>query len=174
MNAEYEKATDCMDLVKACTIMGQLGSRGVETVLYGSLGASVYLGDFKAFGDVDFIAAPEWMSEKWGELQTIMTELGFRLVNEKEHEFRDASGVSVAFAPLTIFARDGIDFDAQRDIAAIDVEGGRVRTFTAELFKRAYEYSARDGYRRDERGKKDQSVIDLLDEYISSKAQKTL
>lgn len=167
MNHEHEKVAKSMDLPNAHRIMGLLGWRGVDTVLYGSLGASVYLGNFKEFGDADLIVAPEWTGEDWGDLQEIMGSIGFRLVNEKEHEFRGPHGKSVAFAPLTIFERDGIDFDAKHDIVDIDVNDMGIRTFSPELFRRAYEYSVKDGYRSEERGKKDQLILDLLDDYMA-------
>jgi len=156
-----------MDLHKAHDIMGLLGWKGVDTVLYGSLGVSVYLGNFKEFGDVDLLVAPEWIEEDWGDLQDIMSSLGFRLVDEKEHEFRGADDESVAFAPLSIFDRDGIEFDPVHDIVDIDVNGTSIKTFSPELFRRAYEYSVKDGYRSEERGKKDQLIIDLLDAYTA-------
>lgn len=169
MNAEYEKTVKTMNLHKAHNIMGLLGWKGVDTVLYGSLGVSVYLGNFKEFGDVDLLVAPEWTGHDWGDLQDIMSSIGFRLVDEKEHEFRGADDKSVAFAPLSIFDRDGIEFDPTHDIVDIDVNGMSIKTFAPELFRRAYEYSVKDGYRSEERGKKDQLIIDLLDTYMATK-----
>lgn len=155
-----------MDLKRAHRVMGSLRSKGVDTVLYGSLGVSVYLGDFKEFGDADLLVAPEWTGERWGELQEIMSSLGFRLVDEHEHEFRGKHDESVAFAPLSIFARDGIEFDESRDVVTVSTTDGHITTFTPELFLRVYAYSVKDGYRTQERGKKDQLVIDLLKNYI--------
>lgn len=166
MNVEHEKLKTTMDLRKAHHIMGLLGWKGVDTVLYGSLGASVYLGNFKEFGDADLLVDAQWTGEDWSDLQDIMHSLGFRLVDEKEHEFRGADGESVAFAPLSIFERDGIEFDSAHDIVDIEVDRISIKTFTPELFKRAYEYSVKDGYRTEERGKKDQLVIDMLRDYI--------
>ena len=173
MNAEREKVTKTMDLHKAHDIMGLLGWKGVDTVLYGSLGVSVYLGNFKEFGDADLLVAPEWMGDDWGDLQEIMTSIGFRLVDEKEHEFRGADDESVAFAPLSIFDRDGIEFDPTHDIVDIDVDGATIKTFSPALFRRAYEYSVKDGYRSEERGKKDQLIIDLLDNYMTTQHEES-
>lgn len=157
--------TNKMTLAKAGDIMANLAAAGVVTTLYGSLGVSIYIGDFKEFGDADLVVAPEWVNESWGDLQGIMESLGFQLFDEKEHEFHNASGESVAFAPQTIFARDGIDFDEARDIVSVPTASGTIRTFMPELFKRAYEYSVKDGYRTEGRGKKDQLVLELLDAY---------
>lgn len=160
--AESLKPTEKMTLEKAARIMTDLADNGVDCALYGSIGVSIYVGAFKEFGDVDLVVAPEWTSERWGELQEIMGSLGYQLVDVKEHEFHSARGESVAFAPLSIFERDGIAFDEARDAVTVQTAAGEIRTFTPELFKRAYEYSVKDGYRTEERGKKDQLVLELL------------
>lgn len=159
--------TDKMTLAKAGKVMTALASHDVIGTLYGSLGVSVYVGEFKEFGDADLVVPPEWMDERWDELQEIMNSLGYQLVDAKEHEFHSISGESVAFAPQTIFARDGIDFDEMRDIVMVLIDSGDIRTFTPDLFKRAYEYSVKDGYRTEERGKKDQLVLELLEKHTN-------
>lgn len=158
---------DKMTLEKAASVMANLAEHGVVGTLYGSLGVSVYVGDFKEFGDADLAVAPEWTGERWGELQEIMGSLGYQLVDAKEHEFHSTYGESVAFAPLSIFERDGIEFD-EHDIVTVPTAVGEIRTFTPELFKRAYEFSVKDGYRTEERGKKDQLVLDLLAKHSTS------
>lgn len=156
-----------MKLADAPIVMNQLKEQGVNAVLYGSLGASVYLGEFKQFGDIDLVVAPEWLNEKWGRLVRIMGDLAYELADEHEHEFEGPLG-SVAFAPLTIFERDGIMFDEKNDITEVKVGGDVIKTFSPELFKHAYEYSAQDGYRTESRGKKDRLVIDMLTDYIAN------
>jgi hypothetical protein len=157
-----------MTLEKAAKVMADLAEHGVAGTLYGSLGVSVYVGDFKEFGDADLVVASEWTGERWDELQEIMSSLGYQLVDAKEHEFHSARGESVAFAPVTIFERDGIEFDETQDVVTVPTVDGEIRTFTPELFKRAYEYSVKDGYRTEERGKKDQLVLDLLAKHSTS------
>ena len=159
---------DKMTLEKAARVMADLAGHGVDGTLYGSLGVSVYVGNFKEFGDADLVVAPEWTGERWDELQEIMSSLGYQLVDAKEHEFHSARGESVAFAPVTIFERDGIEFDETQDVVTVPTVDGEIRTFTPELFKRAYEYSVKDGYRTEERGKKDQLVLDLLAKHSTS------
>lgn len=160
---------EVVNMQVAASIMSNLKTYGVESVLFGSLGVSVYLGNFKEFGDIDLLISHEWLKEKWRELQQIMQTMGFNLVNEREHEFYDGA-ITVAFSHLTIFERDGIGFYPEQDIVVLDKEGYRLKTFSPELFLRTYEYSVRDGYRSKVRKKKDQEVITLLREYIRSKA----
>lgn len=155
--------TDKMTLVKAGKIMTELAECGVIGTLYGSLGVSVYVGEFKEFGDADLIVPPEWTGERWDKLQEIMASLGYELCNAKEHEFQGKNGESVAFAPSSIFARDGIEFDETKDVVTVPTASGDIRTFTPDLFKRAYEFSVKDGYRRETRHKKDQLILDLLE-----------
>jgi len=111
------------------------------------------------------------VDERWNELQGIMKQLDYDLVDEKEHEFQDSNGEVVAFAGLTVFERDGIAFDRDTDIVDAGIGENTIKTFSPELLKRAYEYSVNDGYRTEERGKKDQFVIDLLEEYINREGE---
>lgn len=165
--AESLIPTEKMTLEKAGNIMGSLEAQGVSCTLYGSLGVAVYVGEFKEFGDADLVVPAEWTGERWAELQEIMASLGYQLFDAKEHEFHSQTGESVAFAPVTIFERDGIEFDEARDVTTVSTSAGEIRTFTPRLFKRAYEFSVKDGYRTEERGKKDQVVIDLLDKFAN-------
>jgi hypothetical protein len=165
--AESLKPAEKMTLAKAGKVMADLESEGVNCMLYGSLGVSIYVGDFKEFGDADLVVPPEWTGERWCELQEIMLSQGYELFDAKEHEFHSPTGESVAFAPVTIFERDGIEFDDARDVTTASTAAGEIRTFTPELFKRAYEFSVKDGYRTEERGKKDQLVIELLNKAVA-------
>ena len=158
-----------LELTDAHKIMLSLAREGIETVLFGSLAASVYLGKFKEFGDIDLLVESMWLNQKWGEFQNILTRLGYQLTDEKEHEFQHKDGETVAFAGLDVFKRDGIAFDPEEDIVEVAAGEDTLRTFSPELLKRAYEYSVSDGYRTEARGKKDQLVIDLLNDYIKSK-----
>jgi len=44
-----------------------LNEFGIDPILYGSLGVSVYLGNFKKFNDIDFLIEDEWLSNKWDD-----------------------------------------------------------------------------------------------------------
>lgn len=130
-------------------------------------GVSIYLGPFKAFGDVDLLISPVWLDEKWTDLQAIMTARGFKLVDEHEHEFQNTTGLCVAFAPETVLTRDGI-LDSLDEVVRTKFNDCDVKTLTPEQFKRAYIFSEKDGYRKNTRGKKDQEIIQLLEAYIAS------
>lgn len=147
----------------------RLQNNGIQPViLYGSRGASAYLGDFKAFSDFDLLVPDEWLGVRWDELVGIMGKMGFKLVNLREHEFTNDVNTDIAFAKQSILERDGI-IEAggmQASLVGITVGSSAITTLSAKAFKRAYEFSLKDGYRQDARRKKDAEIIRLLDEYI--------
>jgi hypothetical protein len=146
-------------------LLRYLNEKGVSPLLYGSQGVSLYLGAFKQFSDIDLLVADEYLEDKWTALVSIMALRGFALVDEHEHSFRNTRGVEANFAAVSILKRDDI-LNGPDDIVTIKTPQGPFKTLTAESFKRAYSFSIKDGYRRDIRGKKDQVIIKLLNEYI--------
>lgn len=146
-----------------------LQANSVDPILYGSQGASLYLGAFKKFGDIDLLVDSRWLAKEWQHLMTIMNAAGFVLFDEPEHEFVDPSETRVAFASTEILVRDGIVKSLDDYIQEFMVGGIHVQTLKPELFKKAYEFSEKDGYRKDVRGKSDKLVIQLFDAYLSTK-----
>lgn len=139
----------------------------LHPILYGSQGVSLYLGAFKEFGDVDFLVTENLVGAEWGRLVKLMNDAGFSLKDEREHEFQDGSGLSVAFASETILLRDGV-VDGLEELVVRMVDGVAIKTLSPTAFKKAYEFSAKDGYRKDERGKDDRRIILLLEDYLST------
>lgn len=142
-----------------------LNDNKIKPILYGSQGVSLYLGNFKKFSDVDFLVSPHLLEEDWEILQTIMNKSDYSLVDLHEHEFSNEHGESVAFANENILISDGI-ISSLSDIQTVKVNGTDVRTLSAADFKKAYEYSIEDGYRKDVRGKNDEYIITLLERYL--------
>jgi hypothetical protein len=138
---------------------------GVNSVLYGSRGVSLYLGAYKQFNDLDLLVEDEWVEARWDELVAIMAIFGYRLVDAHEHEFRNAEGAGVAFAAKSILVRDGI-MPSVNDDDFMVING--IRTLSAEAFLRAYKYSVQDGYRVNQRGKKDAETIALLEKNLGA------
>lgn len=151
----------------AINLIEDLKKAGIQTILYGSLGVSIYLGNFKKFGDVDLLVEDHWLGKRWEDLLTILSNLGFKLIDTQEHEFSDVNGLVVAFAKKSILARDGIVISS-KDIAIKDVKGSIINVLSPEAFKRAYEFSKKDGYRRNVRQKNDEEVIRLIDNLKTS------
>jgi hypothetical protein len=159
--------TNHVHIKDALGIITYLQGHGMNPLLYGSLGVSIYLGSFKDFNDVDLLVEDAWLGDRWPELCDIMQGKGFSLVDEHEHEFRNQAGLSVAFAQETVLTRDKV-VDSPDRIITKKVGGVSFRTLSPEDFREAYRFSVKDGYRKDNRGKKDQKVIDLLDQYLKS------
>lgn len=138
-----------------------LSNNRIDSILYGSLGVSVYLGNFKEFSDIDLLVSDTYLKDKWSELITIMNNNGFKLINEHEHEFSNDQNIKVAFAKQSILEKDKI-CNPQKDIQLHYIYGTAIKTLSKEAFIRAYTISAKDGYRKDVRGKKDLDIIKRL------------
>lgn len=158
-----------LKLEDAVQIIRNLQKAKVDPILYGSLGVSQYLGIFKSFNDIDLLVAPEWLHDDWNSLQEVMSELGFSLVDEHEHEFKNDEGLNVAFAQETVLTRDGI-LDSISKVIYVVIDNITIRTLTARDFLAAYRYSVKDGYRIESRGKKDAEIIALLEDYIAKQS----
>lgn len=138
-----------------------LSENGIDSILYGSLGASVYLGNFREFNDVDLLVDRKYLSEEWSQLIEQMKQHGFQIVNKKEHEFLNEEGKKVAFAEKDVLIRDKI-CDPVKDVLEFTQRGVKVRTLTIDGFINAYKFSSKDGYRIEKRGRNDLQVVMLL------------
>ncbi len=157
--------SDLRYLKNTLCIISFLQSHKIDPILYGSIGVSLYLGKFKTFNDIDFLIEKSWLHERWPELMELMKEKDYILINEREHEFKNSDGVIVAFAEETVLMRDKIVGSLNELIVRV-IDGINVRTLMPQLFKQAYLFSEKDGYRKHKRGKKDRQVIELLNKYI--------
>lgn len=145
-----------------------LKNKGIDPILYGSQGVSIYLGAFKEFGDIDLLVPDEYLNSKWQFLQDIMEEDRYSLVDSHEHEFKNDDNQIVAFASMNILLRDGV-LSSLDDVIELDVVNTKVKTLRAKDFIKAYEFSKKDGYRKNNRGKNDQDIIDLLKNYENNR-----
>jgi hypothetical protein len=152
---------------RAVTIIEALRKHGIDPILYGSLGVSLYLGKFKDFSDIDLLVRPNWLETDWDKLQHVLSDIGFILVDAREHEFKNDTGVSVAFAKDTVLVRDKIVTSLDETVIAT-IGTHTVRTLTPAQFRQAYRFSEKDGYRKHSRGKKDAVILRLLDDYLDT------
>jgi len=141
---------------------------GINPILYGSVGVGAYLGDFKQFDDLDILVEDRWLNENWSDLLDLLKGHGFALVDAKEHEFEDNTKHKLNFSNYGILTRDGIA-DPEGDVVSVTVDGVEVKTLKPEAFLRAYEFSVKDGYREQSRGKKDAFVIERLKSHLEIK-----
>ncbi len=143
-------------------------SEGVDSILYGSLGVSVYLGNFRDFDDIDLLVEDKNVEGEWSRLKEIMAKQGFDISDEHEHEFKNTEGVKVAFASQNVLVEDNI-CDPNKDLVTVQVDDVTVRTITPEAFIKAYTFSSTDGYRIDKRGDSDLNIVRKLKSIQESK-----
>ncbi len=134
----------------------------IRPVVYGSLGCSCYLGDFKEFADIDLLIDDQFIDGDWEDFKLFLSQYGFILINEREHEFL-FNNISVGFAKKSILIRDCIIKDYADFVKYKEFDAD---TLLPEHFLVAYRFSVKDGYRLMKRHKKDQKVIDKLFGYI--------
>lgn len=140
-------------LAKILEILKELN---IKPVIYGSFGVATYLGNFKNFEDIDILIEDEFVNNRWEEFRKLFESKGFSLTNEKEHEF-ELNDKKVGFASKNILIRDKIINDFSE---LIQYKNTDAFTLTPEDFLKAYKFSAKDGYRINTRGKKDEEVIE--------------
>ena len=143
-------------------ILEILKKLNIKPVIYGSFGVATHIGNFKNFEDIDILIEDEFINGKWIEFRKLFELNGFILVNEKEHEF-ELEGIKVGFASKEILIRDKIINNYKK---LIQYKNKDAFTLSPEDFLKAYKFSIKDGYRIDTRGKKDESIIKELENYI--------
>lgn len=158
---------------KTLDVITSIQDIGVEPILFGSQGVSLYIGSFKKFGDIDLLVDTKWIGGSWQTLIGEMSKLGLSLSDEHEHEFTNDEGTVVAFADVNILVRDGIAKSVDDAIQTLEVDGVKIRTLKPEVFLKNYEFSALDGYRRNTRKKKDDEVIKLISDYLQYDSRPT-
>ena len=137
----------------------------IKPVIYGSFGASVYLGNFKTFEDIDILVRDEFVNARWEEFKQSLMLADFDLIDEKEHEF-EFEDQKIGFASEKILIRDKIITDYSELVQYKNMDA---LTLTPEGFLKAYRFSVKDGYRIDKRRKKDNDIIERLEVYIKNK-----
>ena len=140
-----------------------LRESGIDSILYGSLGVSIYLGPFREFDDVDLLVDDEYVGRKWSALKNLMIKEGFEVSDEKEHEFVNTNGVKVAFAGKSVLVDDKI-CDLVDGVIKITVDGIEVKTLKLDGFIKAYTFSSTDGYRIEKQGNSDLNIVRKLKE----------
>ncbi len=135
----------------------------IVPLLFGSLGLEQRLNRSLNADDIDVLIPEIFLNEKWDSVAKLMSDDGYTLCDLHEHEFKK-SGLCVAFAAiesLTPFA--GIDL---KQIPIIKED--RVCYYLLNLhdYLKVYEASAKDGYRKNVKNKKDEQKIKLISNEI--------
>ncbi len=138
-----------------------LQKNNIDSILYGSLGVSVYLGNFRDFDDIDLLVDETYIRGEWSKLINIMSQIGFQLADEHEHQFANNEGTKVAFASKNVLVEDNI-CNPTKDGITIQKDNITINTITPESFIKAYTFSSTDGYRLEKRGDSDLQIVHKL------------
>ncbi len=131
----------------------------IVPLLFGSLGLEQRLNRDLSADDIDVLIPEIFLNEKWGSIVELMNNAGYTLRDLHEHEF-EKSGLRVAFAAIESLAPfAGIDL---KQIPVIKEDG--VCYYLPDLhdYLKVYKASAKDGYRKNVKNKKDNEKIELI------------
>lgn len=143
-----------------------LNKQGIIPILFGSLGLNRTIGEFGRANDIDILVPPEIINEKWHDLIKSMRGLGFKLKDEKEHEFIKNSEI-VAFGKASDLAEiNKINPDT---LKMSEVDKVKFKELSAEHYFLCYQSMLRDHYRQKKRGKADKEKIALIRKYLREK-----
>ena len=133
---------------------------GIVPLLYGSLGLEYLTGDILGADDIDILVPRVFITDRWQEFKSVLEEHGYVLTDEHEHTFvRDDVAYSYAdIEDLESFA--GIHAE---DIEMREVDGVRFLLLSLEQYLAVYQKSSKDGYRVNERQKKDADKIRFIE-----------
>lgn len=143
-------------------ILETLKELNIKPIIYGSFGVASYLGDFKDFEDIDILVNDEFVNDRWEEFKKLFESNDFKLISEKEHEFK-LDDKKVGFASRNILIRDNIISDYSE---LIKYKNESALTLSPKDFLKAYKFSLKDGYRIETRQKKDAEIIQGLENYL--------
>lgn len=136
---------------------------GIVPLLYGSLGLEVLTGESLHADDIDILIPEVFLHDRWAELREVLEGAGYVLVDEREHTFQKA-GIAYAYASVEeLEAFAGIPVQALGKQAR---EGVPFYLLSLEQYEKVYMASARDGYRREVRQKKDGEKLALIRKHL--------
>lgn len=137
---------------------------GIVPLMYGSLGLEYIVEKSLNADDIDILIPDVFLQEKWPEMRECLALDGYTLVDEHEHTF-EKDGVYFSYAGvenLEPFA--GIRMD---EIKQYDEQGAFFMLLSLQQYLIVYQSSIKDGYRVNERRKKDQEKIDFILAHLS-------
>ncbi|QMV40049.1 hypothetical protein [Cohnella cholangitidis] len=135
----------------------------ITPLLYGSLGLELITNSQLNPQDIDVLIPEEFIQERWNDLFTLMTVLGYTLIDLREHEFLNDK-IRVAFAKieeLNEFA--GVDVEL---VKTLEHKGTEYKLLNLEQYHRVYKRSSIDGYRSIKKNNKDLEKINLIESQL--------
>ncbi|GGA71611.1 phosphoribosylanthranilate isomerase [Ornithinibacillus halotolerans] len=149
-------------------ITTKLNEIGITPLLMGSVGLEVVTGKDWESGDLDihvpgdergWEVPPDRNIYNWSEIEKLMMNLGYELVDLHEHEFTK-NGLSVEFGIIdTLPSFAGI---ALEDLELQQTRGAQYYLLNPKQYLQVYEASSKDSYRANQNNNKDLSKIEYL------------
>lgn len=134
----------------------------ITPLSYGSLGLEYISAYDFASDDIDILVPMCHIRKGWNELKCTIEKLGYELYDLYEHEFHK-DGAKIAFTDiesLEEYANVKVN-----DLKVVDNKKCQFRVLSLRDYKRVYEKSLKDGYRRN-KGKKDVEKIRVIEKMI--------
>jgi hypothetical protein len=135
-------------------------------LLYGSLGLELTADVELEPQDIDVLIPLEFLNKRWAEFKKVIEELGYHLVDIREHEFCKGE-YKMAFSfieDLEEFA--GINMD---EIEVMTQGNARYKLLNIAQYYKVYEQSIKDGYRVNTRNKKDSEKLAIIKRILNNK-----
>lgn len=137
----------------------------ITPVLYGSLGLGMILKEDLASEDIDILVPQKYISTKWQALINTFKEIGYEMIDEREHEFvRGAIKVGVSYEEDLLSFAD-VDY---KKLQVVSVDGVEFKILTVHEYKKVYEASKKDSYRSNKNNKKDLKKIELINKHAET------
>ena len=128
-------------------------------LLYGSLGLELATGLPLSPDDIDILIPGTFLEEGWPAFRSFLEHRGYVLTDLHEHTFRK-EGMEFSYARLEEL--EGFAGIPVAQIRTVSREGISFRLLQPEQYLKVYTASAKDGYRKTVKNKKDEEKIALL------------
>lgn len=156
------------------TIADKLNNQGIVPLLMGSLGLELVTGKNWNSVDIDihvngdsrgWEASDDLRIYEWKKIETIMKQLGYRLIDMHEHEFLK-DDIHVEFGVMdTLPSFAGIDLN---EIEIKEDQGVKYFLLNKSQYLKVYNASFQDSYRNVQNNNKDLKKISYLESIINS------
>lgn len=137
----------------------------IQPLLYGSLGLEQVTKINLHPEDIDILIPQVFIDDRWEDLKGLMNELGYKLVDLREHQF-SKNKVNIAFAKieeLEEFA--GIEL---KDIQTKIIHDTEYKLLNLVQYLQVYRKSSIDGYRKVKKNNKDIEKINLIESILGT------
>jgi hypothetical protein len=114
--------------------------------------------------DIDFLIPQKYIEEEWPSFKVIIENIGYTLIDLHEHEFTNGK-FKIAFADI-----EGLKKDCNikpEEIDTVNDKGVNYKILNLQQYLLAYEYSSKDGYRKNKNNNKDFYKIKCIKQALS-------